>query len=312
MQPIGGNNCHHPLGEEMQGREADNHMRANSGVRVLPRFLRKPVRAFRQITPKQLFTNKLFQAVLALGVMLPAAGFYVSNDAASQKYIAAAASTAGFQVKSFIVNGAENVEPEFLRIQLASQLRKNLFEFDVEVARKQVIQNSWVEKATVRKIYPDSVIIDIVERDAVALWKSGDKLYLIARDGTVIAEASQEHMVLPQMVGDGANRNAAEFLSVMQQFPMLVSRTDAYVRVADRRWNLVLDDGLKVLLPESGWQEALGELYELQSRREILERGMLQIDMRLSDRLVLRMKPEEAEAHKAAIRDVVKQAGHKI
>ncbi len=186
-----------------------------------------------------------------------------------------------------------------------------MFSFKVDAARDEVLNDPWVKSATVRKVYPDTIVVDVVERKPVALWQSKGEIHLISRDGFVISQAGPKHMNLPQVVGEGANMAAAEFLSVIGRFPSISQKASAYVRVAGRRWNVRINDGPQVLLPEADWQVALNELQVLQKEKELLDRDVVQIDMRLADRLVIKLDPDAAEIRKTAIQKSLKRDWHK-
>ncbi len=311
MQPIGSQTRRHQSAGKRPQKVAD----ISVGGRVLPRLLRKPARFFSQNSASKLFSNTAIRIALGLAVSLPAAGFFAIHNKTAGKMLASASSMAGFKVQNLVINGGQNLDRQALQFLLGSELEKSLFEFDVEIARKRIKQNSRVAEATVRKIYPNTVMVDIVEREPFALWKVDGVVNLISRDGAVIAELEDDHLALPQIVGSGANTAASEFLATMSRFPMLSARMGAYVRVAGRRWNLMMHEGTTILLPEVEWQSALGELYELQARWEILDRDLVQIDLRLADRLVVRMRPDTAQIRRAEVEEAIKQSkstGHKI
>jgi cell division protein FtsQ len=57
-------------------------------------------------------------------------------------------------------------------------------------------------------------------------------------------------------------------------------------RVSGRRWNLVLDDGVLVKLPEENWQTELAALERLVVEDGVLERDITEIDLRVHDNYV--------------------------
>ena len=132
-----------------------------------------------------------------------------------------------------------------------------------------------------------------MEEGNLAKWlvKEGDEVSA----GDVIAEADVRHLGLPQVVGEGANTSAAEFLTEIANYPELTSRAKAYIRVGQRRWNIALGDGPSILLPEHNWRRALADINQLQHGKRLLDRDIVQVDMRLADRLVIKMDPETAE-----------------
>lgn len=311
MQPVGENKRHKEmdkswLADAMSGALVDG----DEPLRNSSRGFRKTSRFARNILQFPILKSRTVQVIILAGVAVVGSG-YLIQESDKNSMIASMTSQVGFEASKLVVNGNNNLDINVLQARLATQLGNSLFAFEVDAARQEVLNDPWVKSATVRKVYPDTIVVDVVERKPVALWQSQGEVHLIASDGFVIAKASQTQMNLPQVVGEGANMAASEFLSVMNRYPGISQKANAYVRVAGRRWNLSMASGVQVLLPESDWQYALSDLQDLQNQKEMLERDILQIDMRLPDRLVIKLDPEMAEVRKTAIEKSLKRKWHK-
>lgn len=311
MQPLGGNNRHQELDENLlaDARQGSAVLSSRKSL-PLPRFVRRAIRFAQGLTPAGLFRNRGFQVFSLALVAVVGVGYFIQNSD-KNSLVASATSYVGFEANKLVVNGNNNLDINILQARLATQLGNSLFSFKVDAARDEVLNDPWVQSATVRKVYPDTIVVDVVERKPVALWQSKGEVHLISRDGFVISQAGPKHMNLPQVVGEGANMAAAEFLSVISRFPIISEKASAYVRVAGRRWNVRINNGPQVLLPEADWQIALGELQNLQLKKELLDRDVVQIDMRLTDRLVIKLDPDTAEIRKTAIQKSLKRDWHK-
>jgi cell division protein FtsQ len=114
---------------------------------------------------------------------------------------------------------------------------------------------------------------------------------LIDRDGTVIPVTDLSRFAkLPTVVGDDqARRGAAQLLDLLANEPDLASRVTAAVLVGDRRWNLRIDNTIDVLLPEDDIAGAWAKLAQLERSNRVLQRDVQTVDMRLPDRLVMRV-----------------------
>lgn len=309
-----------PLGENRRQNEMDMNLLADAqqdysvlggrNSRLLPRFIRKSIRFVNGLAPIRLIKSRGVQITIAGFAVILGSGYFIKT-ADKNSMLSSASSHMGFEASKLVVNGNKNLDINVLQARLATQLGNSLFSFKVDAARDEVLNDPWVKSATVRKVYPDTIVVDVIEREPVALWQSKGEVHLIARDGFVISKAGPKHMRLPQVVGEGANKAAAEFLSVVSRFPTISQKASAYVRVAGRRWNVRMNDGPQVLLPEADWQVALSELQDLQVNKELLDRDVLQIDMRLADRLVIKLDPEAAEIRKTAIQKALKRDWHK-
>jgi cell division protein FtsQ len=74
--------------------------------------------------------------------------------------------------------------------------------------------------------------------------------------------------------------------------PDLAARVSAAIRVGDRRWNLLIDNSIDVLLPADEPAAAWAQLALLERSSAILKRDVRTVDVRLPDRLVVRVNPE--------------------
>jgi len=117
---------------------------------------------------------------------------------------------------------------------------------------------------------------------------------LIDRSGQLVANQNvAEFRQLPLVVGAGAPAAAAVLVDALTARPDLQKRVIAAVRVGERRWNLHLNSGIDVMLPEGHEEQAIDRLMQLQQQHAVLDRPLAAIDMRLGDRLVLRPRPDE-------------------
>jgi cell division protein FtsQ len=97
------------------------------------------------------------------------------------------------------------------------------------------------------------------------------------------------YQFLPLVVGPGANARVDEFLDLVLSQPSLVPRVRAGVLVSERRWNIVLAESVEIMLPEIDPADALARVAELDERRQLLSREIVRVDLRLPDRLVVRL-----------------------
>ena len=137
---------------------------------------------------------------------------------------------------------------------------------------------------------PDTIHVDVRERRPFALWQHNKRLHLIDRAGAVITgEGLGRFGALPLVVGRGADDRAAEIVDLLAAREALAERVAAAMLVSERRWSLRFDNGVEVRLPERGTPAALERLAALQERHSILDRKLRAIDLRLPDRLIVRL-----------------------
>jgi cell division protein FtsQ len=167
--------------------------------------------------------------------------------------------------------------------------------FDAAAARERVAALPWVADVTVRKLYPDTLEVAVVERIPFALWQNDGEIHIVDREGTAIAPFVEPRFAkLPLVVGEGANRRAASFLAEIAAQPHIAQRMRAAVLVGGRRWDIVLDDDMVVKLPESGADDAIAEIVRLDQQHQLLSRDVSALDLRLPDRITVHV-PEKGK-----------------
>jgi cell division protein FtsQ len=220
----------------------------------------------------------------------------------------ALANSAGFRIASVTINGRKQLsQDEVLAIGGVTGRRSLLFLSAAEV-RDRLKANPWIADATVLKLYPDRLSIDITERAAFALWQDERHVAVIADDGAVLEPFVAGHLTsLPLVVGKGAETHARDFLNVMAGYPHIRDGVKAIVFVGERRWNLRLASGIDVRLPETDVRAALDRLVKLDQDDQLLSRDIVAVDLRLPGRVTVRLSDEAARARADALKAKIKK-----
>jgi cell division protein FtsQ len=200
---------------------------------------------------------------------------------------------AGLRITDVVIEGRANTPEPLLRAAIGVAKGDPILGFSVEMARQRVETLSWVEHATVERRLPGTVVVFLQERRPFAIWQNQGKFVLIDRAGQLVANQNvAEFRQLPLLVGPGAPAGAATLIDALTDRPDLQKRVVAAVRIAERRWNLRLNNGADVMLPEGHEVQAIQRLMQLQQQHALLDRPLAAIDMRLADRLVLRPRAD--------------------
>ena len=241
-------------------------------------------------------------------LVLASTGLYgVSLGGHATDVVDEVAGSLGFSIENIDVTGnAETSEIDVLQA-LWQTGAQSLPSLDPDAARRTLEAMPWIESASVAKTYPDRVGIKLVERKPFALWQKGRELFVIDRDGReIVPYPANRFSNLPFVVGTGAAVHAAEFLDQLEVVPELRARVKAYVRVGDRRWDLRLENGVTVRLPEEGAVEAAAEVVRMDRNLGLLSRDILAVDMRIGDRMVIRLTPDAVVRRDAAVKERAK------
>ncbi len=278
--------------------------------------LKAPLRARRVGGPRKKVRRQTWRRAVKLGLAggmiggLAAGGWFATkNDMPGQlwsdvKWRAIALfNDAGFVVDEIYVTGrAQTARPELLEA-LALSRGAPIMTFDVRAARERVEALPWVKQAVIERMLPNTVMLHIEEREALALWQYKGQFRLIDTGGEVILKDRLERFSdFPIVVGEDAPAHARALLNTIKGEPDLAGRVEAAVRVGGRRWTLKLKGGIDVQLPETGAADAWSRLAAYEREHKVLARNIQVLDLRLPDRLIVREAPSPSPPKRPAIR----------
>ncbi len=276
--------------------------------RLAARLLgRAPFRSFR---PKLPIENRLPRGLGAVALSAACAGLALAGFVASGRYdafvveqgrpIDIAARLAGFGVERVTISGISRMYEREVLTAAGIDWRSSVPFLDVAEVREKLLRVPLIAQASVRKVYPNEIVITQVEREPAALWQKNGEVSVIAADGTVIDTMRDDRYAsLPLVVGEGANERLAEYLGLIQAAGNLGERVRAGTYVSGRRWTLKLD-GVDIRLPEADPAAALARLVALQRSERLLDKDIIAVDLRMPDRVVVRLTEEAAAARAEA------------
>ena len=180
-------------------------------------------------------------------------------------------------------------------------------DIDVEDLRLKVELIDLVESASVRLTSNGLVEVDVNIRKPVAIQRLGTQLMLIDARGIKVDEvlSRSQRPDLPLFVGKGAERCVDEALHLLLETKGLLSRVRGLVRVGERRWDIILNRGQVIFLPEKNPLNAIRKVISLQEGQKILDRNISYLDFRNINRPVLGLSEETSKELKE-IRSLVR------
>jgi cell division protein FtsQ len=168
-----------------------------------------------------------------------------------------------------------------------------LFQVDPEQVRERVEKLPWVWSAVVQRRLPNKLIIRVSERQPMAIWHRDKKMFLVDKEGVTLSDKTPEMFKgLPVIAGQDAAKNAPPLFQALEQFQSVHALVKTAVCVGKRRWNLLLNSGTQVYLPEKDLQAAFSKLNELAERKLLDTLVIKVVDLRLEGRIVLKVTPE--------------------
>lgn len=206
----------------------------------------------------------------------------------------------GLAVADVLVEGRRETDADEIMAILGVERGTPILAFDPDRARDALEALPWVATAVVERRLPDTIYVRLTERKPMALWQNDRKLHLIDAEGVVLAETDLERFAdLPILVGGEAPRHVDDLMRLLSTEPGIAARVQAATWIGERRWDLRLDNGVDIRLPESGAADALRRLSEVEAAQPILDRDIVAIDLRMPDRLVVQTSAAAAARRRA-------------
>ena len=212
-----------------------------------------------------------------------------------------------FEVVNLSVISEDPNVIEKISSTLALNFPISSLDIDVEVLRLKIELIDLVESASVRLTSNGLVEVDVNIRKPVAIQRLGTRLMLIDARGVKVDEvlSRSQRLDLPLLVGKGAEKCVDEALHLLLEIKDLVSRVRGLVRVGERRWDVILNRGQVILLPEKNPLNAIRKIISLQEGQKILDRNISYLDFRNINRPVLGLSEETSKELKE-IRSLVR------
>ena len=245
------------------------------------------VARFAPIFRRPIFTLCGVVLVFVLIAALLASGVIGRGLRAIGRGLEVVTADAGFGISEIHITGNRRTPYRQILEVLGMQPGQSIFAADLWSAQTRLASLDWIASAEIHRRYPDAIFVTLVEKRPFALWQPPPDAHgqapivVVERNGRVVTSRDVEKFRhLPKLVGAGAPGAAADLVDAVQAHRAVAARIAAYARISERRWNLILDDGVTVELPESGWQKELDSLEHLIIDNGILERDVTEIDLR--------------------------------
>jgi len=213
---------------------------------------RRHASAFRRLLT---WIAKVLLLLLPLAAVLALLGWYVVN---SSRFDLAGAD-------AVVVTGNHFVSQAEIAAAAGAGAEPNLFRLSLEDVRRQVEAISWVRSASLRRVFPNRLQVEVVERKPIAFVNLGGGMKLVDADGVTLEKPAEASFDFPVLTG-----------------------IDRSMSLADRRARLALfqqfAQELKLRVSGAGWVVSEADLSDLADLKALLVQGRQTILVHFGDR----------------------------
>ncbi|MDR3187323.1 MAG: FtsQ-type POTRA domain-containing protein [Holosporaceae bacterium] len=199
-----------------------------------------------------------------------------------------------FCIKKIEFDGNERVSDILLLKTSGLRYKSNILAPSLETVKKRLENIAWIRSVVVQRRLPDKIYVMVSERIPIAILQLRHKLYLVDVDGKILEnDGIGSFSNLPIVIGEGAEKEASRFLNCIEKFPRLRKQLVFAIRIGKRRWNMKINRGITVKLPEKGLTNAMRILEEISDSNGFFNEDISIIDLRMLDRVIITKAPRE-------------------
>ncbi len=251
---------------------------------------------FWKIVPFKVETIEKALTVLTIFVIagsVLAAAIYAGIPQAVGTEMGQMAGRAGFKVKRVDVKGLNRMDSLTVYAVALDQQSIAMPLVDLEKVRGELLQYGWIGDARISRRWPDTLVVDILERKPAAVWQNNQRLVLIDGSGVILEMVDPRAIPdLPLVIGPNANQRVAGLFRLLNMSPTLKPNFAGATWVGNRRWDIRFESGEVLALPEGEdlAANALKNFARIESNQKLLGRGFVRFDMRDPTKFVVRLR----------------------
>ena len=251
---------------------------------------------------ERLMLTPLFRKVMRVGapiaLCVAAGAIYLSDEARRDALALKVAEVRNeiatrpeFMVQLLAVEGASTGVEEDIREIFPFDLPVSSFDLELEQVREMIVGLPAVAGADVRLRQGGVLVAEVTEREPVAIWRTRDGLVVVDAEGVSLADLRHrsDRADLPVIAGEGADKAVPEAVEILRAAAPLADDVRGLVRMGERRWDVVMQRGQRIMLPEAEPVRALERVIVLNDVQDMLARDLVAVDMRLASRPTIRM-----------------------
>ncbi|MDA9564403.1 FtsQ-type POTRA domain-containing protein [Alphaproteobacteria bacterium] len=194
----------------------------------------------------------------------------------------------GFTINNIQILGIKNIPKETIIKIVNNEKKSNILSVNLLNIYNNLRNNDWVEELHIERVLPNTIKINIKEKEAIGIWQYEMSNKLITKNGEIISTANinKFKIDLPIIHGNHANKNANSILKILETNKVLTKNIWSLDYINNRRWNLHFKQGIIVLLPSKGVLKAWNEIIKLQKNYDVLNLGLTELDLRNPNKIL--------------------------
>ncbi len=175
------------------------------------------------------------------------------------------------------------------------ELGESLLAIDIVKVKDNIEKLPWVSKTIVRRSFPDKLDLIVISSDAYVSMNVDGYDILLDNEGNVVSEVnlSTNNQNLLTIKGDNAFAYSSGIIELLSQYSELAKFVEHAQLVSNRRWDLHMQSGQVIQLPEDNIENVLKNLMTKDKQYyQLINSDLYDLDLRVPEQLILRQRTD--------------------
>ena len=192
-----------------------------------------------------------------------------------------------FPIKIIRVDGIKNSDEEKINGGLNKFKGKSIIFLSRHEIKKTIINFKFIKALKIKKIYPDTIEVTIIENEPIGVLFRNNKKYLITEGENLLEDYPHEKFnFLPEVHGKGAKENFSNFYNSLKRVKFNIELIDQFFYFQVNRWDIILKDDKLVKLPVENYEISLVKFLSIYEKKNFLNFKVF--DFRMRGQLILK------------------------
>lgn len=218
-----------------------------------------------------------------------------------------------FEVRRLSVAGLKRVEERQVRARAGLPHTSNVFSVNLEEVRERIEGLKWVRYATVLRVFPDTISIQIVERQPVGLARIRGEMFQFDAEAELLDQGHAAGVNFPILDGlkaedsDVNRRKVNLYLRMMDELHGQDELSEVHINDAGEVSVVSLSEPLLVNLGQDDFRTRWGHYLQLRAQIQRDYPEAVQADFRFKNQVILKTKADAPDEQKV-VWDVEKKS----
>ncbi|MDR0967385.1 MAG: cell division protein FtsQ/DivIB [Rickettsiales bacterium] len=161
---------------------------------------------------------------------------------------------------------------------------------NLQTILSDVLANPDVASASVQKRPNGEIKIRVNMRVVVATWTDGTYYYPMDSSGEKINRPTNQRPINSLVFSGNVPDDFIRIENALKKTPHLRAQINYLEFIENRRWDIYLTSGMKIMLPEGDPTDTLNQIEKMNSQNMILSRKIKLLDMRDPSRPLVKLE----------------------